>query len=51
MLNLLSTDGKNFPRRGFLGLSAAAVVGAGLTACTGAAPGGSGGGTGNGGGN
>src|SRR3954468_21001767 len=35
---------KNFTRRGFLGLSAAAVVGAGLTACTGATPGGSAGG-------
>jgi ABC-type glycerol-3-phosphate transport system substrate-binding protein len=33
--------GKSYTRRGFLGLSAAAVVGAGLTACTGAAPGGS----------
>lgn len=34
----------SFTRRGFLGLSAAAVAGAGLTACTGAAPAGSGGG-------
>jgi raffinose/stachyose/melibiose transport system substrate-binding protein len=31
----------SFTRRGFLGLSAAAVAGAGLTACTGAAPSGS----------
>lgn len=35
---------KNFTRRGFLGLTAAAAVGAGLTACTGAAPAGSSGG-------
>jgi ABC-type glycerol-3-phosphate transport system substrate-binding protein len=33
--------GTSYTRRGFLGLSAAAVLGAGLTACTGAAPGGS----------
>jgi raffinose/stachyose/melibiose transport system substrate-binding protein len=32
--------GKFFTRRGFLGLSAAAIAGAGLSACTGAAPGG-----------
>ena len=32
--------GRSFTRRGFLGLSAAAVAGAGLSACTGAAPGG-----------
>jgi raffinose/stachyose/melibiose transport system substrate-binding protein len=32
--------GKFFTRRGFLGLSAAAVAGAGLSACTGATPGG-----------
>jgi raffinose/stachyose/melibiose transport system substrate-binding protein len=38
--------GKSYTRRGFLGLSAAAVVGAGLSACTGAAPGGSTGGGG-----
>lgn len=36
----------SFTRRGFLGLSGAAVAGAGLTACTGAAPGGSSGGGG-----
>ena len=37
--------GTNFTRRGFLGLAAAATLGAGLTACTGAAPsGGAGGG-------
>jgi raffinose/stachyose/melibiose transport system substrate-binding protein len=30
--------GRSFTRRGFLGLSVAAVAGAGLTACTGAAP-------------
>ena len=30
--------GKSFTRRGFLGLSVAAVAGAGLSACTGAAP-------------
>src|SRR5690348_14828221 len=35
---------KSFTRRGFLGLTAAAAVGAGLTACTGAAPSGSAGG-------
>lgn len=35
---------KNFTRRGFLGLTAAATLGAGLTACTGAAPAGSAGG-------
>jgi raffinose/stachyose/melibiose transport system substrate-binding protein len=34
--------GRSFTRRGFLGLSAAAVAGAGLSACTGAAPGGGG---------
>jgi raffinose/stachyose/melibiose transport system substrate-binding protein len=32
--------GSSFTRRGFLGLSAAAIAGAGLSACTGAAPGG-----------
>ena len=36
---------KSFTRRGFLGLTTAALAGAGLTACTGAAPsGGAGGG-------
>jgi ABC-type glycerol-3-phosphate transport system substrate-binding protein len=35
--------GRSFTRRGFLGLSVAAVAGAGLTACTGAAPAGGGG--------
>src|SRR3712207_6586247 len=35
---------RSFTRRGFLGLSVAAVAGAGLSACTGAAPQGSGGG-------
>lgn len=33
--------GTSYTRRGFLGLSAAAVAGVGLSACTGAAPGGS----------
>ena len=36
----------NFTRRGFLGLSTAALAGAGLTACTGAAPAGNSGGGG-----
>jgi raffinose/stachyose/melibiose transport system substrate-binding protein len=35
--------GRSYTRRGFLGLSVAAVAGAGLTACTGAAPEGGGG--------
>ena len=35
--------GRSFTRRGFLGLSVAAAAGAGLTACTGAAPSGGGG--------
>ena len=35
--------GRSFTRRGFLGISVAAVAGAGLSACTGAAPGGGGG--------
>ena len=35
--------GRSFTRRGFLGISVAAVAGAGLTACTGAAPQGGGG--------
>ena len=30
--------GRSYTRRGFLGLSAAAVAGVGLSACTGAAP-------------
>jgi raffinose/stachyose/melibiose transport system substrate-binding protein len=34
--------GRSFTRRGFLGLSAAAIAGAGLSACTGAAPSGGG---------
>ena len=34
--------GRSYTRRGFLGLSAAAVAGAGLSACTGAAPAGAG---------
>jgi raffinose/stachyose/melibiose transport system substrate-binding protein len=34
--------GRSYTRRGFLGLSSAAVAGLGLSACTGAAPGGSG---------
>jgi raffinose/stachyose/melibiose transport system substrate-binding protein len=34
--------GRSFTRRGFLGISVAAVAGAGLTACTGAAPSGGG---------
>jgi raffinose/stachyose/melibiose transport system substrate-binding protein len=35
--------GRSFTRRGFLGISVAAVAGAGLTACTGQAPAGGGG--------
>jgi raffinose/stachyose/melibiose transport system substrate-binding protein len=35
--------GRSFTRRGFLGISVAAVAGAGLTACTGTAPAGGGG--------
>ena len=35
--------GRPFTRRGFLGISVAAVAGAGLSACTGAAPAGGGG--------
>jgi raffinose/stachyose/melibiose transport system substrate-binding protein len=35
--------GRSFTRRGFLGISVAAVAGAGLSACTGAAPAGGGG--------